>query len=85
MRIATAISCVLIASAVTAQTPAPKHIVTRKSMRAGRRSFPTGPLGKDDQIGALNLITPAKRKQAAALVKEGVSVSMAGDLDTEKP
>jgi hypothetical protein len=32
----------------------------------------------------LNLITPAKRKQAAALVKESVSVSMAGDLDTEK-
>ena len=29
-----------------------------------------GPLGKDDQIGALNLITPAKRRQAAALVKE---------------
>jgi kynurenine formamidase len=32
----------------------------------------------------LNLITPAKRKHAAALVKEGVSVSMAADLDTEK-
>src|ERR1019366_793174 len=43
-----------------------------------------GRWGKDDQIGTLNLITPAKRKQAAALVKEGVSISMAGDLDTEK-
>src|ERR1700680_1511552 len=43
-----------------------------------------GRWGKDDEIGALNLITPAKRKQAAALVKEGVSVSMADDLDTEK-
>src|SRR5262249_1334696 len=40
--------------------------------------------GKDDQIGALNLITPAKRKQAAALVKDGVSVSMEGDTDTVK-
>jgi kynurenine formamidase len=43
-----------------------------------------GRWGKDDQIGALNLITPAKRKQGAALVKEGFSVSMAGDADTVK-
>ena len=35
-----------------------------------------GRWGKDDEIGALNLITPAKRKQAAALVKDGVSVSL---------
>lgn len=43
-----------------------------------------GRWGKDDQIGAMNLITPAKRRQAAALVKEGVSVSLARDVDTEK-
>src|ERR1700730_6062944 len=43
-----------------------------------------GRWGKDDQMGAANLITPAKRKQAAALVKEGVSVSLARDLETEK-
>ena len=43
-----------------------------------------GRWGKDDQIGALNLITPAKRKQAATLVKQGFSVSMAGDADTVK-
>src|SRR3954469_25484916 len=43
-----------------------------------------GRWGKDDQMGALNLITPAKRKQAAALVKEGVTVSLAGDVNTEK-
>ena len=36
-----------------------------------------GRWGKDDQLGALNLITPEKRRQAAALVREGVSVSMA--------
>ena len=36
-----------------------------------------GRWGKDDQLGTLNLITPAKRRQAAALVKDGVSVSMA--------
>ena len=37
--------------------------------------------GKDDQAGTINLITPAKRKQAAALVKDGVSVSMSLDAD----
>ena len=41
-----------------------------------------GRWGKDDQIGALNLITPAKRREAASLVKEGYSVSLAGDADT---
>ena len=43
-----------------------------------------GRWGKDDEIGTMNFITPAKRKQAAALVKEGFSVSLAADVDTEK-
>ncbi|MGH9786676.1 MAG: hypothetical protein ACRD88_21110, partial [Terriglobia bacterium] len=36
-----------------------------------------GRWGKDDQLGAANLITPAKRRQAVALVQEGISVSLA--------
>ncbi len=40
-----------------------------------------GRWGKEDQLGAYNLITPAKRKEAAALVKEGVSVSLARDVE----
>jgi kynurenine formamidase len=43
-----------------------------------------GRWGKDDELGALNLITPAKRKQAAGLVKDGITVSMARDLIIEK-
>jgi kynurenine formamidase len=39
-----------------------------------------GRWGPDDELGTLNLITPDKRRQAAALVREGVSVSMASDL-----
>lgn len=35
-----------------------------------------GRWGPDDVLGAANFITSAKRKQAAALVKEGISVSM---------
>jgi hypothetical protein len=40
--------------------------------------------GKDDELGAANLITPAKRKQAAALVKEGVAISMAHNIFQEE-
>src|SRR5207245_9663971 len=36
-----------------------------------------GSWGKADEMGTMNLITAAKMKQAAALVKDGVSVSLA--------
>src|SRR5437763_11755537 len=36
-----------------------------------------GRWGKDDQRGTLNLITPAKRLQALALPKSGVTLSLA--------
>jgi len=63
----------------------PAHVVTPEQYEGWKKSLSNwGRWGKDDQIGALNLITPAKRKQAASLVKEGVSVSMAGDPDTVK-
>ncbi|MBI3665002.1 MAG: cyclase family protein [Acidobacteria bacterium] len=38
-----------------------------------------GRWGPQDQMGAVNLITPQKQRQAAALVKEGMSVSLAHD------
>jgi kynurenine formamidase len=43
-----------------------------------------GRWGKDDALGTMNLITDAKRKQAASLVKAGISVSVAHDLSTEE-
>jgi kynurenine formamidase len=43
-----------------------------------------GRWGKKDELGTLNLVTPAKRKQAAALVREGLSVSLASNIPTEK-
>jgi kynurenine formamidase len=43
-----------------------------------------GRWGKDDQLGAVNLITPEKRKQAAALVKTGQTVSLAHNPLTER-
>jgi kynurenine formamidase len=43
-----------------------------------------GRWGKDDQMGALNFITPATRKEAARQVKEGYSVSLEHDVLTER-
>jgi kynurenine formamidase len=40
-----------------------------------------GRWGADDQRGTINLITPEKRKQAVALVRDGVSVSLARDVE----
>ena len=40
-----------------------------------------GRWGKNDQLGALNLITNEKRQQAARLVKAGISVSLARDVE----
>jgi kynurenine formamidase len=44
-----------------------------------------GRWGKDDQRGALNLITPEKQRQAAMLVKTGTIVSLSRELVPEKP
>ncbi len=41
-----------------------------------------GRWGADDELGTLNFITPAKRIAAAALVREGLAMSIGRDLDT---
>jgi kynurenine formamidase len=43
-----------------------------------------GRWGKNDQLGTFNLITPERRREAAALVKAGLSVSLARNLNEEK-
>jgi len=74
----------LTAQQLSSQT-APTRAITAAEYEGWKKSLSNwGRWGKDDQIGALNLITPAKRKEAAALVKEGFSVSLAGDADTVK-
>jgi kynurenine formamidase len=64
---------------------ASSHTVTRAQYEQWKKDLSNwGRWGKDDQIGTMNLVTPAKRKAAAALVKEGFSVSLAADPDTTK-
>ena len=43
-----------------------------------------GRWGPDDEMGALNLITPARRRAAADLVTEGFTVSLASIATTER-
>jgi kynurenine formamidase len=43
-----------------------------------------GRWGKDDQMGAVNLITPEKRRLALRVVKEGASFSMAHNAEFER-
>jgi kynurenine formamidase len=63
-----------------ADSTSPKK-VTRSDIDDMMKSLSNwGRWGKDDQLGTLNLITPKKRKQAAALVKEGITVSLAHDV-----
>jgi len=61
-----------------------KAITTEADFRVAMKEVSNwGRWGPDDEMGASNLITPAKRKQAAALVKEGISVSLAHDVIQE--
>jgi kynurenine formamidase len=79
---------VLLAPAVNplarAQAPASQQTNTREDFdRLFKEVSNWGRWGKNDQMGAVNLITPAKRKQAVASVKEGVSVSLARNAETQ--
>ena len=60
---------------------APRNVADSTSCSVRSR---TGAAGEDDQLGAANLVTEAKRKQAASFVKNGVSVSLAHNAITEK-
>ena len=77
------LACLVQSDRSLAQSTGSSHTVTDAQYEQWKKDLSNwGRWGKDDEIGALNLITPAKRKQAAALVREGVSVSLASDADT---
>jgi kynurenine formamidase len=68
-----------------AVSAAPRHDVTQADVDRWMTELSNwGRWGKQDQVGTVNLITPEKRKMAAALVKEGYSVSLARNAETEK-
>lgn len=83
-RFLSAAVCACLA-ATAARAAEPSHSVSQAQFDAWKKELSNwGRWGKDDEKGTLNLITPAKRKAAAALVRDGISVSLARDADTEK-
>ena len=79
-----AIALILLASLGYA-ADAPSHPTTKADVEKWYTTLSNwGRWGKTDEVGTYNLITDAKRKQAAALVKEGFAVSMAHNAITEK-
>jgi len=75
---------ILIFAALLAAAPE-RPAITQATIETWMKELSNwGRWGKQDELGALNLITPAKRRQAAALVRDGVSVSLARDAETEK-
>jgi len=79
---------VLIALGVAwAQTPGNTRpvIANEEDFRRAMKELSNwGRWGTDDELGAANLITPAKRKQDLALAKEGDPISLAHDVSQEK-
>ena len=57
------------------RAPTPAEV---ESYLRDRRNW--GRWGKDDQVGAVNLITPQKRAQAASLARSGRAVSLSRDF-----
>src|SRR5262245_7093640 len=77
--------CAIIAVGSAQQSPptrAPRNAAEFDSLFQQVKNW--GRWGADDQLGSANLVTAAKKKQAAALVKSGVSVSLAHNPLTER-
>src|SRR5215471_9716380 len=68
-----------------AQTGGRPALATEADFRRAMKELSNwGRWGNEDELGAANLITPAKRKQALALAKEGLVFSLAHDVAQEK-
>ena len=83
IRGALALTALCVAAATAAQGAEPPAQVSRAQFDSWMQEISNwGRWGKEDELGTLNLVTPEKSKAAAMLVREGVSVSMALDLNT---
>jgi hypothetical protein len=71
-------------SLVSGQNARPAIVSDADFRRAMKELSNWGRWGETDELGAANLITPAKRKQALTLAREGRSVSLAHDIPQEK-
>lgn len=82
-----ALASYAVAKSVHGQTPAEaprEHLTKSQFDQLFKQVSNWGRWGKDDELGTLNLVTPARRREAAALVQDGICVSLARDLNPEK-
>lgn len=66
------------------EAPAPRPVPREEVLKMIDSVSNWGRWGKDDELGALNLITAEKKKAAARLVREGLSVSLAHEAVKER-
>src|SRR5438309_7733173 len=79
-----ALIVVLFAHHARTQNNARPKIATDADFRRAMKELSNwGRWGEKDELGAANLITPAKRKQALALAKDGITISLAHDVIQE--
>jgi kynurenine formamidase len=84
MRFMTVLLLAVLCAALCASA-APGHQVAKADVERWMTELSNwGRWGKNDQTGAVNLITAAKRREAAALVQDGEAISLAHDALTEK-
>ena len=80
-----ALSLILTLSLAVRSSGQASHTATKADFERWMKQLSNwGRWGKDDQKGTVNLITAAKVKQAAALAKSGITVSLERRLNTEK-
>src|SRR5215471_14667069 len=77
------IGFVSVLYAQTQNGPRPTIATEADFRRAMKELSNWGRWGDKDELGAANLITPAKRKQALALAKDGITISLAHDVIQE--
>jgi len=78
--VAAALACATGVSSTAQEPDRPAPLVTQgQYVRWQTELSNWGRWGPDDELGAANLITPAKRAEAAGLVTEGHSVSLASN------
>jgi kynurenine formamidase len=78
-------AAVLILILACGPTASTRETVTQATVDGWMESLSNwGRWGADDQMGTVNLMTPEKRKQAAALVSDGIAVSLARNAETSK-
>lgn len=79
------ITLLLLAAALLAPSQTPSPAFTKADFERWMKELSNwGRWGADDELGALNLITPDKRRRAARLVRDGVTVSLSHRAEKEK-